>query len=284
MIGIYVGIFAASCSSCLSPFIEGFLVSLKPLVAAVFLALQLLAEERLARLPTTTMWERVPRLGRYIFNSLFISIIVTADRAAHRRCRRPMPSRVSSFRFRGPLLGAFLAVNMFSGAVLLDPAVPADALDRRAQHLFRHDRAGRRLPDPDGDLAAARLFDAHPEGAGRGRLGRWRKPSLHLRRVILPLAMPGITVVAIATFIGAYAQQFIFALTFNSKSEYMPLDHRPVRLLRPAGGAVERADGGEFRRHLAGAADHRVPAALSRRRPHRRCGERISNRLTRNGA
>jgi multiple sugar transport system permease protein len=44
-----------------------------------------------------------------------------------------------------------------------------------------------------------------------------------LRRVILPLAMPGITVVAITTFIGAYAQQFIFALTFNSKTEYMPL-------------------------------------------------------------
>jgi multiple sugar transport system permease protein len=44
-----------------------------------------------------------------------------------------------------------------------------------------------------------------------------------LRRVILPIAMPGIVVVAITTFIGAYAQQFIFALTFNSKTEYMPL-------------------------------------------------------------
>ena len=33
----------------------------------------------------------------------------------------------------------------------------------------------------------------------------------------------GITVVAITTFIGSYAQQFIFALTFNSKTEYMPL-------------------------------------------------------------
>jgi multiple sugar transport system permease protein len=44
-----------------------------------------------------------------------------------------------------------------------------------------------------------------------------------LRRVILPIAAPGIIVVAITTFIGAYAQQFIFALTFNSKTEYMPL-------------------------------------------------------------
>lgn len=43
------------------------------------------------------------------------------------------------------------------------------------------------------------------------------------RRVILPIARPGIIVVAIVTFIGAYSQQFIFALTFNSKTEYMPL-------------------------------------------------------------
>ncbi len=41
--------------------------------------------------------------------------------------------------------------------------------------------------------------------------------------MVLPLATPGIAVVAITTFIGAYAQQFIFALTFNSKTEYMPL-------------------------------------------------------------
>ena len=34
------------------------------------------------------------------------------------------------------------------------------------------------------------------------------------RRVILPIARPGIIVVAIVTFIGAYSQQFIFALTF----------------------------------------------------------------------
>ncbi len=35
--------------------------------------------------------------------------------------------------------------------------------------------------------------------------------------------MPGIVVVAIATFIGAYAQQFLFALTFNSQSDLHPL-------------------------------------------------------------
>ena len=44
-----------------------------------------------------------------------------------------------------------------------------------------------------------------------------------LRRVVLPLAVPGLIVVAVATFIGAYAQQFLFAITFNQKREFMPL-------------------------------------------------------------
>jgi len=44
-----------------------------------------------------------------------------------------------------------------------------------------------------------------------------------LRRVVLPLAVPGLIVVSTATFIGAYAQQFLFAITFNQVREYQPL-------------------------------------------------------------
>jgi multiple sugar transport system permease protein len=44
-----------------------------------------------------------------------------------------------------------------------------------------------------------------------------------LRKVVIPLAVPGLIVVGSATFIGAYAQQFLFAITFNQKREYMPL-------------------------------------------------------------
>ena len=46
---------------------------------------------------------------------------------------------------------------------------------------------------------------------------------------LFPFALPGIMVVAIATFIAAYAQQFIFALTFNSTNELNPL---PVGLFQ----------------------------------------------------
>ena len=38
-----------------------------------------------------------------------------------------------------------------------------------------------------------------------------------------PLAVPGLIVVSVAMFIGAYAQQFLFAITFNQNRDYMPL-------------------------------------------------------------
>ena len=44
-----------------------------------------------------------------------------------------------------------------------------------------------------------------------------------LGRIILPLSTPGLIVVGVAVFIGAYAQQFLFAITFNQTREYQPL-------------------------------------------------------------
>ena len=44
-----------------------------------------------------------------------------------------------------------------------------------------------------------------------------------LTKIIAPLSTPGIVVTAIYAFIQAYAQQFLFAITFNSIREYMPI-------------------------------------------------------------
>jgi multiple sugar transport system permease protein len=44
-----------------------------------------------------------------------------------------------------------------------------------------------------------------------------------LRRVVLPLAVPGLIVVGVSVFIAAYAQQFLFAITFNQERSYQPL-------------------------------------------------------------
>lgn len=220
IIGIYTGI-AVFLTFVLAPFVEGFLVSLKPL-SQLFSSPYRFWPENGSFEAYRTMWVSVPGFARYIFNSFFISgvatlvVLLLVVPAAYAFAR-------FDFRGRGPLLGAFLAVNMFSGAVLLIPLfrlmrsfgvlntylamiVPGAAfLIPTAIWLLRTYMM--RIPR---ELEEA----AYVDGAGY---------FYTFRRVVLPLAAPGIAVVAITTFIGAYAQQFIFALTFNSKTEYMPL-------------------------------------------------------------
>ena len=220
MVAIYAGIFVFL-FFVLAPFIEGFLVSLKPL-SLLFSSPYSFWPKNGSLTAYVTMWEHVPGFWRYIVNSIFISVAATiivlilVVPASYAFARFPFPGR-------GPLLAAFLAVNMFSGAVLLIPLyrlmrtfgllntywamiVPGAAfLIPSAIWLLRTYMM--RIPK---ELDEAAWVD------GASRL-------YTLRRVILPIAMPGIAVVGITTFIGAYAQQFIFALTFNSKTEFMPL-------------------------------------------------------------
>ncbi|MDX7949668.1 carbohydrate ABC transporter permease [Lichenihabitans sp. Uapishka_5] len=220
MLGLYAGA-AVFLIFLLAPFVEGFLVSLKPL-SLLFSSPYRFWPANGSFTAYRTMWTSVPEIGWYILNSFLISFAATAMTlilvvpAAYAFAR-------FTFRGRGPLLGMFLAVNMFSGAVLLIPLyrlmrglgllntyfamiVPGAAfLIPTAIWLLRTYML--RIPR---ELEEA----AYVDGAGY---------FYTFRRVILPLAMPGIIVVAINAFITAYAQQFIYALTFNSKTEYMPL-------------------------------------------------------------
>ena len=68
------------------------------------------------------MWVTVPQLPRYIFNSVFISTAVTFLSMCF---IVPAAYAYARFDFRGKTasLTLFLAVNMFSGAVLLNPSV-----------------------------------------------------------------------------------------------------------------------------------------------------------------
>ena len=220
LVAIYAGI-ALFLFFVLAPFIEGFMVSLKPL-SLLFSSPYSFWPKNGSLTAYFTMWESVPGFWRYIVNSLFISfaatgfVLVLVVPASYAFARFPFPGR-------GALLGAFLAVNMVSGAVLLIPLyrlmksmgllntywamiVPGAAfLIPSAIWLLRTYmmRIPRELDEAAWVDGASRLYT--------------------LRRVILPIAAPGISVVAITTFIGAYAQQFIFALTFNSKTDFMPL-------------------------------------------------------------
>ena len=218
--GIYVGL-AVFLLFVLAPFIEGFLVSLKPLDHLFSSPYRFWPDDGSFN-AYVTMWTSVPLLGRYIFNSLFISLVATivvlllVVPAAYAFARFEFPGQ-------GVMLGAFLAVNMFSGAVLLIPLYRLMRTFGLLNSYFAMIVPGVAFLIPTGIwllrayiMRIPRELDeaAWVDGASRFYI---------FRRVILPLAMPGIVVVAISTFIGAYAQQFIFALTFNSKSELMPL-------------------------------------------------------------
>ncbi|MBP1887382.1 carbohydrate ABC transporter permease [Sinorhizobium mexicanum] len=220
LIGIYAGILVFL-SFILAPFVEGFLVSLKPL-SLLFSSPYRFWPENGSFAAYRTMWVSVPGFARYIFNSFFVSTIVTAVVLA-----LVVPAAYAFARFRfhgsGPLLAAFLAVNMFSGAVLLIPLFRLMRSFGVLNTYFAMIVPGVAFLIPSAIWLLRTYMMRIPRELDEAAFVDGASHFYTLRRVILPIAMPGITVVAITTFIGSYAQQFIFALTFNSKTEYMPL-------------------------------------------------------------
>ncbi|TWB48005.1 carbohydrate ABC transporter membrane protein 2 (CUT1 family) [Rhizobium sp. ERR 922] len=220
LISIYAGILLFL-TFVLAPFVEGFLVSLKPL-SQLFSSPYRFIPENGSFAAYRTMWTSVPGFGWYIFNSFLISgvstviVLILVVPAAYAFAR-------FEFRGSGLLLGAFLAVNMFSGAVLL---IPLFRLMRSFGFLNTYLAMivpGVAFLIPSGIWLLRTYMMRIPKELDEAAFVDGASHFYTLRRVILPIAMPGITVVAITTFIGSYAQQFIYALTFNSKTEYMPL-------------------------------------------------------------
>ncbi len=118
IIGIYCGV-AVFLAFVLAPFVEGFLVSLKPL-SLLFSSPYKFWPENGSFEAYRTMWVSVPGFAIYIFNSFFIAgsitliVLVLVIPASYAFAR-------FNFKGAGLLLGIFLAVKMFSGAVLLIP-------------------------------------------------------------------------------------------------------------------------------------------------------------------
>ena len=205
----------------LLPFVEMFYASLRPLDHLFRSPYQFYSDD-LSFWAYREMWNTVPMLGRYIFNSLFLATCTALITLIF-----VIPAAYSYARFQFPLknfsLYLLLAINMFSGAVLLIPLykllkvfgllntyqamiIPGVAfLIPTAIWLLRS--YFQKIPI---DLEEAAFVD----GASRIQI---------LRHIIAPLSTPGLVVVGIYAFIGAYAQQFLFAITFNSKKEFMPI-------------------------------------------------------------
>ena len=217
---IYAGIFLFLFFM-LAPFIEGFLVSLKPL-SQLFSSPYRFWPENGSFDAYITMWTSVPRFGRYIFNSFLISTVSTMIVLA---LVVPAAYAFARFQYAGMalVLGGFLAVSMFSGAVLLIPLFRLMRTLGLLNTYFAMVVPGVAFLIPSAIWLLRTYMMRIPVELDEAAYMDGASQLYTFRRVILPIAMPGIVVVAITTFIGAYAQQFIFALTFNSKTDYMPL-------------------------------------------------------------
>ena len=205
----------------LLPFVEMFYASLRPL-KHIFRSPYQFYSDDLSFWAYREMWNTVPRLGRYIFNSFFMAITVTFFTLLF-----VIPAAYSYARFNFPFkqgsLWVLLAVNMFSGAVLLIPLFKLLRYFDLLNTYFAMIVPGIAFCIPTSIWLLKAYFEKIPveleeaaycDGASRMDI---------LFRIIAPLSTPGIAVTAIYAFIQAYAQQFLFAITFNSIREYMPI-------------------------------------------------------------
>ena len=205
----------------LLPFVEMFYASLRPLKHLFRSPYQFYSDD-LSFWAYREMWNTVPMLGRYIFNSFFLASCVAiltllfVIPAAYAYARFKFPAKNTS-------LYLLLAINMFSGAVIL---IPLYKLLRTLGLLNSYQSMiipGVAFLIPTSIWLLKSYFEKIPidleeaafvDGASRVQI---------LRHIIAPLSTPGLVVVGIYAFIGAYAQQFLFAITFNQKKEYMPI-------------------------------------------------------------
>ncbi|WP_137112844.1 carbohydrate ABC transporter permease [Rhodobacter sp. SY28-1] len=205
----------------LMPFIEMIRVSLRPMSHLMTADFTWWSED-FSLQAYRDMWNTVPLLGRYIFNSIFIAASVTLVTmivvipAAYAYARLEFP-------FKSLSLGGFLAVNMFTGAVLLIPLYRVLRSLGMLNTYWAMMIPGVAFLIPTGIWLLRSYLEKIPKELEEAAYVDGASRLYTLRRVVIPLAIPGLIVVGTAVFIGAYAQQFLFAITFNNVREIQPL-------------------------------------------------------------
>ena len=205
----------------LLPFVEMFYASLRPLKHLFRSPYQFYSND-LSFWAYSEMWNTVPRLGRYIFNSFFLASCVAILTLLF-----VIPAAYSFARFNFPFkngtLYLLLAVNMFTGPVLIIPLYKMLRTLSLLNTYYAMIVPGVAFLIPTSIWLLKSYLQKIPieleeaafvDGASRLQI---------LRHIIAPLSTPGLAVVGIYAFIGAYAQQFLFAISFNQKNEFMPL-------------------------------------------------------------
>lgn len=220
MLGIYAAI-TVFLIFILLPFFEMFMASLRPLDHLFRSPYQFWSED-FSFQAYSDMWDTVPLLGRYIFNSVFIAFAVTlltmifVVPAAYAYARLEFP-------FKNGSLAIFLGVNMFTGAVLLIPLYRVLRTMGLLNTYWAMIVPGVAFLIPTGIWLLRSYLEKIPRELEEAAFVDGASRMYTLRRVVLPLAVPGLIVVSTAVFIGAYAQQFLFAITFNQQRELQPL-------------------------------------------------------------
>ena len=219
-IGIYAAI-AVFLIFMLLPFFEMFMASLRSLEHLFRSPYQFWSED-FSFQAYRDMWVTVPLLGRYILNSVFIAFMVTfitmifVIPAAYAYARLKFPFKAGS-------LAIFLGINMFTGAVLLIPLYRVLRTLELLNTYWAMIVPGVAFLIPTGIWLLRSYLEKIPVELEEAAYMDGASRMYTLRRVVLPLAVPGLIVVGTAIFIGAYAQQFLFAITFNQTREYQPL-------------------------------------------------------------
>jgi len=219
-IGVYIATFFFLLFI-LMPFIEMIRVSLRPMSHLMTADFTWWSED-FSLQAYRDMWVTVPLLGRYIFNSIFVASAVTAITmvvvipAAYAYARLEFP-------FKSLSLGGFLAVNMFTGAVLLIPLYRVLRSLSMLNTYWAMIIPGVAFLIPTGIWLLRSYLEKIPKELEEAAYVDGASRLYTLRRVVIPLAIPGLIVVGTAVFIGAYAQQFLFAITFNNVREIQPL-------------------------------------------------------------
>lgn len=219
-VGIYGAIFFFLLFMLL-PFFEMFMASLRPLEHLFRSPYQFWSED-FSFDAYRNMWVTVPLLGRYIANSFFIAFSVTVITMAFVIPAAYAYARLD-FPFKSASLAGFLGVNMFTGAVLLIPLYRVLRQLGLLNTYWAMIVPGVAFLIPIGIWLLRSYLEKIPIELEEAAFVDGASRMYTLRRVVLPLAMPGLIVVGTSIFIGAYAQQFLFAITFNQERTYQPL-------------------------------------------------------------
>ena len=142
------------------------------------------------------------------------------------------PGPRPSVRLSSISLAVFLGVNMFTGAVLLIPLYRVLRTPGLLNTYWAMIVPGVAFLIPTGIWLLRSHLEKIPSELEEAAFVDGADRLHTLRRVVLPLAVPGLIVVGVAVFIGAYAQQFLFAITFNQVHEYQPLPAGLFELIR----------------------------------------------------